>query len=247
METHTHILKPLCREKLTPADFEFMSEVLASKRNQKRFFETLLCDNEIRDQMLDARPLFKAVLELNAVLMISSYFYFYILIRNLFLKKGIDDRMMADYVAMILTEVLSESRRQGEDTPKGHPFPYIVDMLTKLEEAGPHEQFRIHTEIGNHTLFFTGMLKKVIRARTNRRGAPGVRYYEAMGIQSFSLAGNAVLAEEMKMESLYKDLSAFFVDIRQSLNQISKEHIFLFETEELKKVARLLKDIDAAN
>lgn len=245
MDTNSQILKPVCLEKITPADLKFMSKVLSSKRNQKRIFEKLLCDLEIRNKMLDTRKVLNAVLELNSILTISAYLYFYVLVRHIFLKQGIDERVLADYVATLLVESLNQSKTADPSAPRGHPFPYITDMLALLENAGPHESLRIHTDIGNHTLFLTGLLRHFIRSRKNRRGAPGIRYYEEMGMQSFKIAGRTILAEKLEMEGIYLALASMFTEIRRSLNQMTNEYLFLFETEERKKVERLLRDIDA--
>jgi hypothetical protein len=239
------ILRPHCRDKFTLKDFDFISSVLVSRRNKKKFLESLFTDPEIRDKILDAKPLFRAILEWNTALLISTYLYFYVVVRNIFLKKGIVDRVLADYVAMLLAESHGLNRHREQFTPKKNPFPYMIDLLGTLQEAHPEQRPALHADIGNHSLFITGIFREYILAREKRKGAPGLSYYEEMGRNNFEIASKSSMAEELELDEVYDDLSSLFQDIRVALNTMTRDYQYLHEAEEWKKVERLLKDVEA--
>jgi len=105
----------------------------------------------------------------------------------------------------------------------------------------------LHADIGNHSLFLTGIFREYILARESRKGAPGVGYYEEMGKANFELASKSPMAGELELDTVYDDLSTLFRDIRVALNTMTREYQYLHEAEEWKKVERLLRDVDAVN
>ena len=62
----------------------------------------LLADEESRDLILDDEALLHALLERGGCCRVSSHFYFYVLVRNVFRRADIGDRTVADYVAEVL-------------------------------------------------------------------------------------------------------------------------------------------------
>ena len=93
-----------CRVQFTAEDIDFIVEVLRPKVDSPECLVKLLADEETRDQVLDDESLFRAVLEHRGCLKVSAHFYFYILVRQVLRKSGIEDRSVADYVAEVLTE-----------------------------------------------------------------------------------------------------------------------------------------------
>src|SRR3989449_10573717 len=96
------LIQPNCRVQFAAEDIEFILSVLGRKLGTADCLIKLLSDPDSRDSILDDESLFHALLERRGCLTVSSRFYFYILVRNVFKRSDIEDRAVADYVAEIL-------------------------------------------------------------------------------------------------------------------------------------------------
>src|SRR5436190_17113241 len=104
------MIQPNCRIQFAAEDIEFIASVLGQKLGAAECLIQLLADESSRDLILDNEALFHALLERRGCLRVSSRFYFYILVRNIFRRAGIEDRPVADYVAEILAEFARAER-----------------------------------------------------------------------------------------------------------------------------------------
>src|SRR4051812_47418386 len=98
------VIQPNCRIQFTSADIDFVVSILGTKAGTADCVTKLLGDPDTRDLILDDDTLFHALLERRGCVMVSSHFYFYILVRNVLKRTGVDDRVVADYVAEVLAE-----------------------------------------------------------------------------------------------------------------------------------------------
>src|ERR1039458_6209209 len=78
-------------------DIDFILSVLGRKIGTAECLVKLLADEETRDLILDDEALLHALLERGGCLRVSSRFYFYILVRQVLRRSGIQDRAVADY------------------------------------------------------------------------------------------------------------------------------------------------------
>jgi len=127
-----NVIQPNCRVQFTAEDIEFILSTLGSKAGVVETLTKLLADEDTRDLILDDESLFRALLEQRGCLRVSSHFYFYILVRQVFKRCGIQDRTVADYVAEVLAEFahaernglpyhrLGQARRTVQDQGNGH-------------------------------------------------------------------------------------------------------------------------------
>src|SRR5215472_16196888 len=99
-----------CRAQFANEDIDFILSVLGGKIGTAECLVKLLADEESRDLILDDEALFHALLERRGCLRVSSRFYFYILVRHVFYRSDIRDRVVADYVAEVLTEFARSER-----------------------------------------------------------------------------------------------------------------------------------------
>src|SRR5438132_13190596 len=104
------MIQPSCRVQFAAEDIDFILSVLGGRLGTAECLVGLLADEESRDLILDDEALFHALLEDRGCLRVSSHFYFYVMVRNVFRRAGIDDREIADYVAEVLTEYALEER-----------------------------------------------------------------------------------------------------------------------------------------
>ena len=98
------VIQPNCRVQFTAEDIDFIQAVLGAKAGQGECLVQLLADEECRDLILDDAALFHALLERSGCLRVSSHFYFYVLVRHVLRRAGVEDRAVADYVAEVLAE-----------------------------------------------------------------------------------------------------------------------------------------------
>ncbi len=239
------VIRPNCRAQFTPADYEFVSTVLAlpiQGQESERIYR-LFKDQESLDQMLDHPRIFRALLDTRSCLSVSMHFYFYVLVRNVLLKEDILEREVADYVAEVLAEfaLLTRLRKQNPSDPQ--PLEYLFEMVAALEQMEEGERFAMQTHIGNYALFQSGIYPNQVLHRVQRRGAPGFKYYEEMGSAYFRMAGTHFLAKKLDMVAIYNTLGEAFHVTRLALNHLSEKLVFL-ETD--RAVRDLLREVDGS-
>ena len=78
------VIQPNCRAQFAAEDIEFILSVLGAKIGTAECLIKLLSDEDSRDLILDDEALLHALLERRGCLRVSSRFYFYILVRQVF-------------------------------------------------------------------------------------------------------------------------------------------------------------------
>jgi len=214
------VIQANCRVQFTADDLDFILSVLGRKKLSAQLLLTLLADPESRDLILDDDMLFHALLEQCGCLRVSPHLYFYVLVRQVLRRAGVDDRRVADYVAELLTEFSRQERAQCV-TPDGAPLDYFFEMLAALEKADDRAAFSIRAHIGNHSLFLSGVFPEHIRHRALRRGAPSLRYYEDLGRANYRAASEHRLAQRYDLASVFDTLSEHFAPARKALNDLA--------------------------
>ena len=218
---------PNCRQKFTPADLEFITRVLTQGQGQEQALMELFSDADSRDQILDESRLYDALQDSPACAGISEHCYFYILVRRVLLRAGIEDRRVADYVAGMLATLVREEHVSPLHDAEGKPLRYVFELLAALQNADDRTRFYIQAHLGNHTLFVTGLFPRHILHRAERRGAPSLSYYEGMGRSSYRAASDHRLAERYDLDGVLGDLSEAFGDVRRALNDLAERVTWL--------------------
>jgi hypothetical protein len=219
------VIRPNCRAQFSAEDIDFIVETLGNKRRD--CLVDLLKDEESRDLILDDESLFRAVLERPECLHISMHLYFYILVRNVFRGSGLKEREVADYVAEVLAEFSQTHRTQLRVNNQPQRTDYFVDMLAALRTADDLTSFFIRAHMGNYSLFLSGVFPDRIRMRSERTGAPDIRYYEEIGRSSFRAASDHRLAYKYDVADIFNTLSERFQTTRRALNDLGERLISL--------------------
>ena len=221
------VIQPNCRIQFTAEDIDFILHVLRPKIGTADGLVQLLADEESRDLILDDEALLHAVLEHRSCLRISTHFYFYILVRQVFRRSRILERGVADYVA----EVLSEFSRleRTECRPKGQvqPLNYFFEMLGALQTADDTTRFYIRAHLGNYSLFLSGIFPDRIRFRAELRGAPDLKYYEELGRSNYRVASDHRLARKYDLDGIFNTLAERFQTTRLALNDLGERLLTL--------------------
>src|SRR5690606_2709247 len=79
-------------------------------------------------------------------------------------------------------------------------------------------------------------------ARVERRGAPGIRYYEEMGATGYRLAADTVDAENWGLDHLYRTFADNFPALRIALNRIADRHPFPMRGDPIDRLLRQIAD-----
>lgn len=215
------LIQPNCRVQFAAEDVEFIVSVLGAKTGDADCLVKLLSDEESRDQILDDPELLHALLERRGCLRVSSHFYFYILVRNVFRRSDIHDRAVADYVAELLAEFARAEQMRCIVPGQSNVLDYFFEMLSALQTADDRTSFQIRVHIGNHSLFLSGVFHERIRFRAEKKGFPDLRYYEAIGRSQYRAASDHRLAQRYELTSILCTLSERFDTTRRALNEIS--------------------------
>ncbi len=233
------VIRPNCRVQFTAEDIAFVLEVLSPGTDTNPALTQLLGDEESRDQILDDERLHQALLEGTGCLRVSTHFYFYVLVRRVLKKAGIEDRRVADYVAELLAEFTQLERLSLQVTADFNPLEYLFEMMAALQHADERTSFLIRAHIGNHSLFLSGVFPDRIRHRAEKKGFPDLSYYEGMGRSNFRVASDHRLARHYELAPVFTTLSESFHETRQALNDLAERVIHLGDP--LQSDALLLK------
>jgi hypothetical protein len=227
--TAMKMIQPNCRVQFAAEDVEFILSVLGQKIGTAECLIQLLSDETSRDLILDDEGLLHALLERRGCLRVSSRFYFYILVRHVFRRSGIEDRSVADYVAEVLAEFARAERARCVVPGQSNPLDYFFEMLAALQTADERTSFFIRAHIGNYSLFFSGVFPERIRFRAEARGFPDVRYYDALGRAHYRAASDHRLAQRYELAAIFDTLSERFERTRLALNEIA-DRLFALES-----------------
>ena len=224
------MIQPNCRVQFAAEDIDFIVSVLGHRIGTAECLVKLLADEASRDIILDDDALFHALLERHGCLRVSSRFYFYVLVRQVFRRSDITDRRVADYVAELLAQFAKTERARCVVPGQAGPLDYFFEMLTALQTADDRTSFYIRAHIGNYSLFLSGVFPDRIRVRAELRGAPDLKYYESVGRSQFRAAGDHRLAQQYDLSPIFNFLSERFETTRRALNEISDRLFTLGDT-----------------
>ena len=216
---------PSCCDRFTPADFYFLSSVL-SPGGERRPLWTLWEDPEALREMLDLKEVLRALIDSPSALGVSPPFYFYVLVRHTFLEADITDPGLADYVAGVMVQRLaSDTGDPLRSLPAG--LTHAADFVAILESAHGRTRFHLQLEAGNQFLVLTGLFPGFIIRRCQRRGAPGVEFYEDFARRAYRDAADNRSAPQDAPRRLFGDLACVLPAARLSLNKLAEEFVFL--------------------
>jgi hypothetical protein len=215
------VIQPNCRVQFTAGDVDFVLNVLSPCTDTDPALVRLLADEDTRDQILDDERLYQALLQGTGCLRVSTHLYFYVLVRRVLRKAGIEDRRVADYVAELLAEFSRLERLHLQLTADFNPLEYLFEMMAALQQADERTCFLIRAHIGNHSLFLSGLFPERIRYRAEKKGFPDLSYYEDLGRSSYRVAGDHRLARQYELAPVFSTLSEHFHETREALNDLT--------------------------
>lgn len=220
------MIVPNCRQRFTRQDLAFVFEALQPRAELPQEGRPLQREDVNLDDLLDSRALFDALVRSGTLLSVSAYFFYYVLVRQVFLDKGIPERAVADYVGALLAYFLEGKRLSGgaEEAPRS--FVYLVDMIESLRRTqDPRAAFAMEARIGDVALFLTGVFPDAIyhRQRYGRR-LPGLEYYEAVGRSGYRSAAQHPPPSHAELAGVLGFMASEFPSVRRALNEVSDSY-----------------------
>lgn len=168
---------------------------------------------------------------------------FYVLVRQSMLERGVDDTVAADYVASLLV-AFGQSRRAYRISEDGEEeYGYLVDLMTRLRDARGREAFLLRAHMGNFALWLSGLFPDFLEARTRRKGAPPISYYEQMGSTGYLMASRSPEAAALGLEVALGAVARQFSGVRSALNRVSDRYLWRGSGN---PVGRLLREVSYA-
>jgi hypothetical protein len=221
------VIQANCRVQFTPEDVRWVVETLSRAETDSASLASLLRDPASLDLLLDDERLLRALLDDHACLRVSPHFYFYVLVRHVLRRAGVEDREVADYLAELLAEFSAADRMRCRVPGSEVSLDYFFEMLAALQTVDDRTAFCLRTQIGNQSLFLAGLFPERIRHRAETRGFPDMSYYEQLGQSNFRVAGDHRLARRYSLDGVFHTLSEQFEAARKALNDLADRMLFL--------------------
>lgn len=178
------------------------------------------------DPLLDEPALADGLLEVRSLVLPSPALFFYVVIRDLLRRSGVDDRDLADYLAALLIEFGRRDRAFRVDWHDDQVHRYLVDIVADLEASEGDRRFQVMAHLGNFALWLSGLFPDYIAARRLRKGGPDLSYYDTLGRRGFELASDHVLADRYHLDGVFRAAADHYDEVRRTLNLLSDRLLF---------------------
>jgi hypothetical protein len=193
------------------------------------------------DAMLDDPRTFNAIMAGREFSSASSELVFYVLVRHALLEEGIVDLQLADYIASLLL-AFGRSGRAFRVAGSEQEFHHLVDIVAAADHSDDRQAFLLRAHLGEFALWLSGLFPDHIAARVQRRGAPGIHYFEELGSAGYRMASKHRDAEHHGLDRVYGNCAEAFRSVRTSLNRIADRHLFPARGDRIERLLRQVAD-----
>lgn len=202
-------------------------------------------EERLRDQGLDALlddvNVLRELLRRDGFSRAPAPLVFYLMVRHALLQREIHDRQLADYTAAVLLEFVRTDRAYMAGDAEG-PYRYLADILAAIERARGEREFLLRVHLGNYAMWLAGLFPDHITHRVQRRGAPGIAYYDDLGAVGFRTAAGNEIAMRHGLGDLFVTAADRFRDVREALNTLSDAVFFRTARDPVDRVLRQVTD-----
>lgn len=236
------MILPDVRASFGREELDWLLEILSRGDPERRKDWEELLHREGPDHLLDHPEAARSLLDRSGVELVPSRLALYVILRRALLEAEVESRVVADYVTALTHEfgLGDRSRRiseHGEDE-----FHYLVDLVEELTRAEGRRAFLLQAHLGNFALWLSGLFPDFIVSRVQRKGGPGLGYYEEMGSTGFRMAADAPVAREQSLDELYRQAADAFRPVRRALNRVSDRLLFPSSSVPVERLLRQARD-----
>ena len=133
-----------------------------------------------------------------------------------------------------------ESVRRFAGLRLSGPLPDETTIVSELRSAGGRKRFLLRVHMGDFALWMSGLFPDYLEARTRRKGAPPITYFEECGATGYLGASESLEAGELGLATVLRDVATQFSAVRTALNRISDRHFWPGSGD---PIGRLLREI----
>jgi hypothetical protein len=234
------MIVPNVRDSFDRNDAQFVVWILSRGQESDR----LAAEERLReagfDAILDDPRTFNALIAGRDFSTATPGLIFYLPVRHALLEDGLDDRLVADYLAALL---LTFGRMAGDREAEVllARFRYLVDIVDAGDRSDGHRAFQLRAHLGEFALWLSGVFPDHISA-VRRRGAPGSDYYETIGATGVRMAAGHVDAARHGLDHVYGTCASAFPQLRIALNRIADRHLFPVSGDRIERLLRQVAD-----
>lgn len=209
---------------LTESDRNFIHEILDPEHKQTDALDLLLFDHESVTSLLDDNRLYDAIMDQTRPLSISTHLFFYIILRRELKELNLQSSQIPEYLSWSLKEFSIDHPIWNKDSQElqSH-FLNAVDFMELAKSVDSYQKFLLELWAGNYYLIWSGIFHDFLERRELRHGAPGVQFYERLGLSSFHFAQNHPLAQEFEMTHILDEIVEEYFTVRKALARVSDE------------------------
>ena len=152
-----------------------------------------------------------------------------------------EDRAIADYLATLLL-AFGRTGAAYEIKAQIQRFHYLSDIIAAGDRSTGDNAFLLRAHLGEFALWLSGVFPDHIGARVQRKGAPGIDYYEELGSAGFRMAARFDAAERHGLDRLYAVCADRFPTFRIALNRVADRHLFPATGDRIERLLRQVSD-----
>lgn len=236
------MILPNVRASFGQREVEWLIRLLGDgDAREERRWEARLREEGI-DRLLDDPRAFQRILERDRVEVFPARLVLYVVLRRSLLEGGVESRRIADYLTAMVYEFGMGRRARRIADHDDEEYDYLVEILEALGTSTGRRAFLLQAHLGNFALWLSGLFPDHIAARVQRKGGPGLDYYEEMGQAGYRMAADAPQAEQQSLDHLFRDAAEAFAPLRQSLNRVSDRLLFPRPDVPIERLLRQARD-----
>jgi hypothetical protein len=234
------MITPNVRSSFGRGEAAFLVWLLTRGSDGARLREERRVEEEGLDALLDDPRTFNELMASRELSTAPAALVFYMLVRHALLEEGIADRALADYLSALVL-AFREGGRAWRVDDESAGLKYLADIVAAADEAAGERAFLLRAHLGEFALWLSGLFPDHITYRVQRRGAPGIRYYEELGSNGYRIASFDAHAQRHGVHLLYRQCAATFPALRVALNRISDRHMFPSRGESIERLLRQIQ------
>jgi hypothetical protein len=236
------MILPNVRASFGRAEASYVIWLLTRGSEEDRHYAEERLREEGFDNILDDPRTLNALLAHGGFSTAPHPLVFYVLVRHALLEGGVTDRVLADYISALMINFGHGKRAYRVDDNEPPEYYYLIDLLEAAESASGYRQFLLRAHLGEYSLWLSGLFPDYISARVQRRGAPGLTYYEELGASGYRSAADHRDAAQNGLNRVYRSCADTFTALRIALNRVSDRHLFPTRGDPISRMLRQLND-----